>query len=320
MKVGFIGSGDISRFHLDSLLNNGFNVEGIGTRENSLRCKKLAEDFKMLDKYCTFGWKQVLEKEVDVFCLCIDIANTPKILLRILDLGKPVLVEKPIAWKLNDIDKIMSHPNKDKIFVAYNRRYYKTLNILKNKCDQFDSRGTILVNIPDPIEGIKQFLSNGCHMIDSLKYIAGNFDIKSKLVRMNNTGNDISSISALCENKKWNILLNAHSLIPSNFSITINIDNLVYELKPLEKLTIYQDMEIIQPTIEEPIRKYIPKKKSQFIESSQFKPGFDDMYKSFMVFVRNEKATNFCNIQDAQSTLNMCWDLIGKEYQNKILI
>ena len=48
----------------------------------------------------------ILEKEVDVFCLCIDIANTPEILLRILDLGKPVLVEKPIAWKLNDIEKI----------------------------------------------------------------------------------------------------------------------------------------------------------------------------------------------------------------------
>ena len=320
MKVGFIGSGNISRFHIDALLNNRFHIGAIGTRVNSLRCKELAQDFKILDKYCINGWEEVLTKKVDAFCLCIDIAKTPEILFAILELGKPVLVEKPVSWDLDNMDNLFSHPNKDRIFVAYNRRYYKTLNTLKVKCDECESGGTISVNIPDPIEGIKQFLSNGCHMIDSLRYIAGDFQIKSKLKRFNKKGSDISSISALCENTKWNILVNAHSLIPSNFSITINIEDLVYELKPLEKLTIYKGMEIIQPTVEEPIRRYIPEKQSSMIESSKYKPGFDQMYKSFFDFIINKKDNKFCNIADANKTLKVCWDLIGIDQKSKIYI
>ena len=53
--------------------------------------------------------------------------------------------------------------------------------------------------------------------------------------------------------KKANKIFNS-GLNPSNMWLKD-------ELKPLEKLTIYQGIEIIQPTVEEPIRKYIPKQK-----------------------------------------------------------
>ena len=318
MKIGFIGSGDICRFHIDALIYNGFQIEAIGTRTNSLRCKELAQKFKISDKYCIKGWEEVLTKKVDAYCVCVDIAKTPEILLSVLKMGKPVLVEKPIAFHLNEISRIVSNPNANMIFVGYNRRYYKTINFLKNKCKESISGGTIFVNIPDPIEGIKQFLSNGCHMVDSLRYIAGEFEIKDKLVRYSKNS-DISSISALCKNKKWSILFNAHSLISSNFSITINTDNLVYELKPLEQLNIYEGMEVIEPTPQEPIRRYIPKIKSSIIEDSQFKPGFNLMYKSFFEFVSNKGDNRLCDIEDAQKTLKTCWNLIGHDFIDKII-
>ena len=317
MKIGFIGSGDICRFHIDALIYNGFQIEAIGTRNNSLRCKELAQKFKISDKYCIKGWEEVLTKKVDAYCVCVEIAKTPEILLSVLKMGKPVFVEKPIAFHLNEISRIVRHPHANRIFVGYNRRYYKTINVLKNKCKESISGGTIFVNIPDPIEGIKQFLSNGCHMVDSLRYIAGEFKIKDKLVRFSKN-NDISSISALCKNKKWDILFNAHSLIPSNFSITVNIDDIVYELKPLEKLSVYEGMQIIEPNSLEPIRRYIPKIKSSIIENSQFKPGFNLMYKSFFEFVSNNQNNRVCDIKDAQETLKMCWDLIGNENKYKI--
>ena len=313
MKIGFIGSGNISRFHIDALKNNNFSIEAIGTRNDSKNCFNIAKDFNLLNKYCSKGWKEVLEKKVDAFCLCIDIAETPDILLEILDIGLPVLVEKPVAWQIKNLDNILNHPNKDKIFVGYNRRFYRTLNILREKCDSSVEGGTILVNIPDPVLGVKQFLSNGCHMIDSLRYLVGDFEIKDKLMKFDKNKNDILSITALCKSEKFDILLNAHSLIPSNFSITINNSDFVYELKPLEKLTFFNGMEVIEPTTEEPIRRYIPRIESSIVESSLFKPGFNEMYSSFNRFVSGNAIEQFCSIDDAKKTLQKCWDLIGSE-------
>ena len=80
MKIGFIGSGEISRFHIDALRNNKFEIEAIGTRFDSLNCLKLAKKLKLLSKYCLNGWEEVLTKDVDAFCICVNIFQTPKIL------------------------------------------------------------------------------------------------------------------------------------------------------------------------------------------------------------------------------------------------
>ncbi len=311
MKIGFIGSSEVGRFHIDALRNNKFDIKAIGTRASSSNCEEFAKSLNLQDQFCIGGWQEVLTKDVDAFCLCIDTLATSKILKEILKLGKPVLVEKPISINLEDFDCFLNHPMKDKIFVAYNRRFYKTINSVKLKCDNSHEGGTVVVNIPDSISGYKHFLSNGCHMIDSLRYILGDFEVVHKIVNYKKDKLDFSSISALCRNKKWSILLNAHSKIPYNFSITVNTEDLVYELKPLEKLTIYKGIEVVEPTLEQPIRSYVPMIKESFMESANLKPGFDRMYKCFSKFIKNQK-TDICNINDAAKTINLCWDLIGK--------
>ena len=67
MKIGFIGSSDISRFHIDALKNNKFEIEAIGTRSGSSNCMDLAKRFNFLDKFCKGGWEEVIVKEVDAF-------------------------------------------------------------------------------------------------------------------------------------------------------------------------------------------------------------------------------------------------------------
>ena len=136
--------------------------------------------------------------------------------------------------------------------------------------------------------------------------------IINKIIKPNIQGNDIDYFSALCRNQKWTIIFNAHSLIPSNFSISINSDKNVFELKPIEKLTIYEGMEIIEPTKEEPLRKYVPKVKYSFVEDSLYKPGFDLMYRNFRLFIEDGKY-NLCDFNDAYETLKCCWEFIDSE-------
>ena len=316
MKIGFIGSSGICRFHISALINNNFNIAAIGSRQDSVNCKKLAEEFNLTESFCTNGWEEVLEKDLDTYCICTNISITPTILKKALDKKKPVLVEKPIGWDYKTIENLSTHKNSGEVFVAYNRRYYKTVNELKKIANKL-SGGTILVNIPDSTLGIKQFLSNGCHIIDTLRYVIGDFKIVKSLIKKNEF--DILSISSICMNNKWNILLNAHSLIPSNFSISINSEEKVYELRPIERFSKYDGMDIIEPSLDDPIRKYVPSLNKTFLEPCEYKPGFDEMYRSFKEFILGDSKKNICTLEDATSTLSKCWEFIENDLPEKFV-
>ena len=309
MKIGFIGSSNISRFHIEAIRNNDFTIEGIGTTFNSNNCRELSESLNLKEKYCVNGWKEVLNKEVDAFCLCIKTSETAKILNQILKIGKPVLVEKPVSFDYKSLENLVNNPMKEKIFVGYNRRFYETLRKVKKICSESKHGGTVVVNLPDSGYGIEDFLNNSCHMIDSLRYILGDFEIVKKILMKEKNDCYFSSISALCKNERWSILINIKRHMPSNYSININSDNLVYELKPLEKLTIFKGLRIIEPTMKEPIRRYVPNIISTYSEENFLKPGFDKMYKTFAKFIEN-KDIDFCCIDDAKKTMKICCDLI----------
>ena len=49
----------------------------------SSNCKKFAESLNLVDKFCVGGWEEVLKKDVDAFCLCINTKETPEILREI---------------------------------------------------------------------------------------------------------------------------------------------------------------------------------------------------------------------------------------------
>ena len=249
---------------------------------------------------------------MDAFCLCVDINVIKDILEKTLSLNKPILVEKPIAYHSDLIRKIKSHSNKNNIFVAYNRRYYKTVNKVKTLCEE-SKGGTIFVNIPDSVKGFRNFISNGSHIVDILRYIIGDFEIKKSILRKES--NLMESISAICENDKWTILFNAHSLIPANFSITVNSEKNVFELKPIEKFSIFEGLKIVEPDESKPIREYMPRLKNTFFESSELKPGFDEMYKAFNLFVKGDCNKNLCKFDDAIATLDKCWEFVGNKIE-----
>ena len=318
MKVGYIGSGSISHFHIPALRNNQFIVSAIGSKKNSKRCLKFAEEYNLKSKYCKEGWEEVLNHDLDAYIICVKIEATLQILEKALEKGKPIFVEKPVNFDLENLNKIKNNKNINKVFVGYNRRFYKTTNEIKKLCSQSNG-GTIIVNIPDSSYGIENIISNGCHMIDLLRYIVGDFNIIKSIVNENKEKNDINYFSALCTNQKWTILINAHSMKPSNFSISINSDKNVFELKPIEKLNIYEGIKVKEPTKEFPLRQYIPNLKCSFYENSKFKPGFDSMYMNFRLFVNNEKS-NFCSFEDSYKTLKCCWDLIASDVANNFKI
>ncbi len=311
MKVGYIGSGPISNFHLAAIDKNNMHISAIGSRKSSENCRKFANKLQLSKYFCEGGWQEVLSKDLDAFIICIHPSGTFEVVMKALDTGKPIFIEKPISFELDQIIRIQNHKNSKKIFVGYNRRYYKTTQEMRTFCEASDG-GTIIANIPESQFGLINFLKNGCHIINTLQYLIGDFILLEKNIKLTKDKSDIDYISALHRNDKWSILLNVHSLIPANFYITVNSGKNVCELRPIEQFSCYEGMQRIEPSAEEPIRKYIPNLKYSFVEQGNLKPGFDFMYKNFNLFVQNQDCLH-CSIDEAVSTLEFCWELIDSE-------
>ena len=311
MKVGYIGSGPISDFHLAALKNNNFFISAIGSQKYSENCRKFAKKLNISKYFCEGGWEEVLSKDLDAYIICIHPKGTYEVVMKALDTGKPIFIEKPISFNLEQIIRIQNHKNSKNIFVGYNRRFYRTTKELRDFCFASDG-GTIIANIPESKFGLINFLKNGCHIINTLQYLIGDFILLEKNIKLTSDKSDIEYLSALYKNDNWSILLNAHSLIPSNFYITVNSGNKVCELRPIEKFSCYEGMQKIEPSAKEPIRKYIPNLKYSIVEDSFYKPGFDLMYKNFYLFINNQDCS-YCSIDEAVSTLKYCWQLIDSE-------
>ena len=52
------------------------------------------------------GKKFFLQIKLDAFIICIDVNYTLEVLLKALDTGKPIFVEKPISFKSEPLDII----------------------------------------------------------------------------------------------------------------------------------------------------------------------------------------------------------------------
>ena len=101
-----------------------------------------------------------------------------------------------------------------------------------------------------------------------------------------------------------------------NFSLSVYDCKKKLDLRPFEELNIFEGMDIIEPTNESPIRKYIPKlTKSIKLEGidGKIKPGFIQQAKAFLEMIEtNSKPKKASTLLDAQKAVEICEKLVGK--------
>ena len=49
------------------------------------------------------------------------------------------------------------------------------------------------------------------------------------------------------------------------------------------------------------------------------KPGFENMYKNFELFVKGDFSANLCDFKDAYLTLKTCWEIIDSKVSREFL-
>ena len=215
----------------------------------------------------------------------------------------PILFEKPIGFSLKDLNSIQ---NKNKKFVALNRRFFDTIlyvkKILNNK--KFNILD-VEVRISEKYKlfekrfgrlNKKIFYFSSIHVIDLIIYLFGE---PNKIKYLHKSKKSLNKFFNLYY-KKFLLSLNIYNNTCENNSILIRFTNgEIIILKPLEKLLHHK---YLQVQIFQNQKMYVPKLKKKIIENqSEFKAGF---LKQMRFFIKNKLSLNIREYIKTQRILN----------------
>lgn len=195
IRLGVIGCGGITRAHLPSL---GAQSEFISPElrpfaeqvELRAACDVNAERAQaLLDQYhgayTTDDPEKVFtDPDVDAVLITTWHDTHAPFSLRAMECGKHVLIEKPMAMTLQECDDVLEAEAKSgvKYMVAFRCRFAKGANDVKREIPQPDNTIALArtggiwregIWPQDPIKGGGQILSQGCHVVDMMFYLAG---------------------------------------------------------------------------------------------------------------------------------------------------
>ncbi len=282
LKLSIIGTSKIVEEHIKAAKAAGFELFSIAsTRKNSKNLKKILKKFKF--KFSFNNWIDAVSHSNKFkntsFLIAPRIQDTFKVLDLILKKKKFVFVEKPLTTKINQFNKLMV--NNNKVFLGYNRIFYKNIVYLKKNIKNIKS---VIVKCPELNK--KNILNNSVHVISILLYLFGDLKI------LNKKKGKKSIFIYLTNKKNVPVYLFFNFNASENFSIDIYGNKKKrFFLKPLETLSIFDGMEIKKNASNKNLVEYMPKLKFKKNEMmfDNFKPGFLSQMQAFKKFIQTKR-------------------------------
>ena len=156
IKIGIVGSGDISEEYIKIINFFGHTVLKIVTKtkskKNILFCKK----HKIKHHYLDFDKSIKSGPKVDGWIICSSWDSLKENLLISIKHDIPILIEKSIIISSNDLLKIKSKLKKNqlrKISIGYNRNYYDFIPYLIKKIKK-EGLNVISANLPEDYKAL----------------------------------------------------------------------------------------------------------------------------------------------------------------------
>ena len=195
VRLGVIGCGNMCKHHLTPLCENRDVIsedlrpyaERVEVYALSDVSQEKADAFKdqFGGEYATTDPEKLFnDKNVDCVIIATWHDTHAPLSLAALDAGKHVLIEKPMCMTLKECDEIEAAVERTglKYMPAFRCRFAKGARDLKREIPNpentiaFARTGGIwpeTIWAQDPIKGGGQILSQGCHIVDLMFYIAG---------------------------------------------------------------------------------------------------------------------------------------------------
>jgi predicted dehydrogenase len=137
VNVGILGAGNFAITTIMPVLKElkkECKVLGIASSKG-LSAESLAKNFKIKNKYSTE--EEILNaEEIDAVLILTPHFNHSDLVIKALNKGKAVYVEKPLALDLQsitDIEESIYSSENPKLFIGFNRRFSKSAQLIKQK-------------------------------------------------------------------------------------------------------------------------------------------------------------------------------------------
>ena len=287
INIGIVGAGSISDHHLKVYKSYDFvNLTAIYSR-TEIKAKEKSKKFGI--KYYTNSIKKFLEYSTyDGILILVSADQISKFVKKILPLGIPIFIEKPLSLSMKDLKEIQRINKKYKTpnMIGLNRRYY---SIVQKSLSLFRKERilSIIVEGHENFWKIKKLnkeniikknwiFANSIHTFDLLLFIANSSIKKISFInkKINNLENNIISNIEFSNNIVGSYLSFWSS--PGQWSVKIFGKNKFIFLSPLEKGYIID-------------KKFNKKKIHAIKEDIKFKPGFYLQSKNFIKLIRTKK-------------------------------
>lgn len=279
-RLGFIGAGEIARHHARAALSLGAEIAVVCTARHDSPNLDAFRHIAPSAEWCA-GVDIVLEcRDIDGVVVSLPWNETPKHLARLLLIDKPVLIEKPLALRSEDIPEAWIGDKR----VAFNRRFYEPVVSLKERIDRGglvsaevtinDSESRLVDTMGEAIRpNLRAY--HAVHMFDLVRWLfAVDFGDISLARR------DIMVLQARREGM-GPILVNVHRDMPVTWSIRCYFgDNTLWALNPLEQLAIYQGMKVSE--VAHGLRSHAPVCIKRIDAPTFRKPGFLGQMRAFL--------------------------------------
>lgn len=326
LRIGMIGCGRIAKFHVAAMAEAGLEVVAVSGSPGSTNVEDFVEKYEIPVACGDPAELLALTSELDGVLICTSVPPTLELLGRSLDANLPVLVEKPVAYNSESLETFIGYS--DSILVGYNRRFYQSAirarNDLFEKSDVF---GQLLlpegIRIPETDSGdqtyLRPFFANSVHGLDLARSVLGDLSLKH-VERMYNDGGALTGLAAILAADSGALLqFNAHFGAPANFALTLDQAGRRYDLKPFEIGTIYEGMDVVDPTPVTPLRQYLPRaveSMNPLSEDLKFKPGFVAQSRAFAALITGGDTGHAARIEDARTVLRLAEELAGTTLPN----
>ena len=316
-KIAVIGSSPISGFHISALRSTNFDICGVAASRGSTTVTGFAKKYDIQHVWPSTDDLIADNEKWDGLLIASATNSVLPILTKVIPLEKPILVEKPVALAAENL-KRFENKAPENVIVGYNRRHYNTVIGVKqfvrenlNKVyAQMCLPEVINRSISDPLYNVR---SNSVHGIDMLRFIFGDlnvvfnksFSLDDKLLGRYVMLETIHG-ALIHLNMAWNS--------PSNFSLSVNngIERMV--LEPFEMFSAFRGLEIIEPSMKYPLRKYLPNKIAEYNvfqdEKRDLKPGFYGQASEFMDLFLGKNNLKSADLHDAYRALALVEQII----------
>lgn len=236
MNVLVIGIGNIGRIHLRNLQKN----KKIKIFVNDTRKLDLREKILKNTKNIGLSKKEIIENKIDFALICTPSKNHFQLAKKLISLGIPVLIEKPMVLKFDEFRSLEELGKQHNVFImcGFVERHHNAITFIKKELiDQeliyFESkRHSIQPDDSRILDSVK--FDTLIHDIDILNFLNPDLNLENLIVRELN-----ETALAIYNSKNFNASLTASRISQNKIrEITLMTKELQYVLDLIQNTVV----------------------------------------------------------------------------------